>query len=213
MHLKRSKKPKTWPLAKKGTKYLVRPSHSLKKAIPLLIVLKDIIKIAKNKKEVKKILNFGKIKVNGKTVREEKYPLILFDNLSLDNKNFKLVLKNKKFDIVEIKEEDANKKISKIVGKKILKREKIQINLADGRNYLIGKEKVKVGDSVVIDLKQNKIMEILPFKEKCRILFIAGKHIGEEGIIEEIDEKSKIITLKVGEEKLNSRLRSLMVIK
>ncbi len=213
MHLKRSKKPKTWPLAKKGTKYLVRPSHSLKKAIPLLIVLKDIIKIAKNKKEVKKILNFGKIKVNGKTVREEKYPLILFDNLSLDNKNFKLVLKNKKFDIVEIKEEDANKKISKIVGKKILKRGKIQINLADGRNYLIGKEKVKVGDSVVIDLKQNKIMEILPFKEKCRILFIAGKHIGEEGIIEEIDEKSKIITLKVGEEKLNSRLRSLMVIK
>jgi len=211
MHLRRSRVPKTWPLKRKGTKYLVRPSHSLKRGIPLLIVLRDILNVVKTRKEAKKLLNAGGIKVNGKQVREESFPLLIFDNLELKSKNFKLVFKNKKFGVSEVNEKEANQKIAKITGKKSLKQGKVQINLSDGRNYII-KDKAKVGDSVLIDLKENKVIEVLPFKSGCKIMFMAGKHTGEEGVVEEIG-KGKIITLKVEKEKINTKLENLMVIK
>ena len=212
MHIKRQKIPKTWPLSRKGTKYLAVPKHNLKEGIPIIIILRDVLKIVGTNKEAKKILNMNKVKVNHKIVRKGKYPLTLFDILSLDNKNFKLILKKKKFDIVEAKGKDAEEKIVKVIGKKTVKKGALQVNLSDGRNYLI-KESVKVGDSVVLNLKENKISEILPFKEGSKIIFITGKHIGEEGVIENIDEKKKIIELKVDSEKINGKQESLLVIK
>jgi len=212
MYLKRSKIPKTWPLPRKGKEYIVRPSHSLKNSIPLLIILRDILKLVKTRKDVKKLLSSEKIKVNGKVVRDERFPLTLFDNLSLKDKNFKLIYKNKKFDVIEIGGKEAEEKVAKVIGKKVLKGNKMQINLSDGRNYL-SNENVRVGDSIVLNLKENKISEVLPFKEGCKIMFISGKHIGEIGEVETIDEKRRIIVLKVGDEKINSRVDNLMVIK
>lgn len=207
MHLKRNKMPKTWPLKRKGTKYLVRPSHSLKNSIPLLILLRDMLKIVKDRKEAKKIINLGKIKVNCKKVRDEKISLSLFDIVDLDGKKFKLILKNKKFNVDKVEREE---KIVKIVGKKILKGSKLQVNLSDGRNYVI-KEKLKTGDSVVIDLKENKIKEVLEFKPGCKVLFMTGKHLGEGGVVEIKDKNSA--SVKIGNEKINSRINNLMVIK
>src|SRR3989344_634946 len=210
MHLKRSKTSKTCPLARKGTKYVVVPSHNLKNSVPLLILLRDLLKIVKNRKEAKKIINLGKVKINDKKIKNEKFSLGLFDNLSLENKNFKVIFKNKKFNLKEISEKEAEEKISKVIGKKILKKGKTQINLQDGRNYLT-KEKVKVGDSVVINLKENKIKEMLPFKASSKILFTKGKYLGAEGVVEKIDGKN--IEVKIGKEKINSRMDNLMVIK
>lgn len=207
MYLKRNKMPKTWPLKRKGTKYLVSPSHGLKNSIPLLILLRDMLKIVKDRKEAKKIINLGKIKVNYKKVRDEKISLSLFDIIDLDGKKFKLILKNKKFNVDKVEREE---KIVKIIGKKILKGNKLQVNLSDGRNYII-KEKLKTGDSVVIDLKENKIKEVLEFKPGCKVLFMTGKHLGEEGIIEGTDKNSA--SVKIGNEKINSRINNLMVIK
>jgi len=210
MHLKRSRIPRTWPLPRKGTKYLIRPAYNLKNGIPLLIVLRDILKVVKTRKEVKRILNLKKVKVNGKIVRDESLPLSLFDNLSLENQNFKIVLKNKKFGVEESKE--TGEKIIKVIGKKMLKKGVLQINLSDGRNYLT-REKVNIGDSVLADLKENKIKKILEFKKGCKILFISGKHISKIGIVEEIDEEKKRIIIKFENEKINSRLEDLIVIK
>ncbi|MGD2073035.1 MAG: hypothetical protein PVG65_06065 [Candidatus Thorarchaeota archaeon] len=212
MYVKRQKIPKTWPLSRKGTKYLAVPKHNLKKGIPLVIILRDILKLVGTNKEAKKILNMNKVKVNHKVIRKERYPLTLFDVLSLDDKNFKLVLEKKKFGIVEAKGKDAEEKIIKVIGKKTVKKGALQVNLSDGRNYVI-KENVKVGDSAVLNLKENKISEILPFKEGAKIIFITGKHIGEKGTIENIDEKKKIIELKVDSEKINGKRESLLVIK
>ena len=212
MHLKRSKAGKTWPIERKGTKYLVRTRYRVKDSLPLTIILRDMLELAKTRKEVKKILNSGKLKVNGKVAKNEKLALILFDVVSFENKNLRLVFENKKFSLEEVKGKEAEEKIAKIIGRKIMKKGKVQINLSDGRNYLF-KEKTRVGDSVVINLKENKISEILLFKEKARVIITAGKHLGETGIIEKVDDKSKIITLKVKEAIINFEKRNLMVIK
>ncbi|MEA3329390.1 MAG: hypothetical protein U9Q06_01470, partial [Nanoarchaeota archaeon] len=158
-YIKRQNISKTWPIMRKGTKYVVMPSHAKKQGIPLLIIMRDILEFVKTRKELKKIIYEEKVLVNGKIVREENLALVLFDNLSLPllKKNYKLTLgENKKIKLDEIKGIEAGKKISKVIGKKILKGNKTQINLLDGRNLLTD-EKIKVGDSVLVKIADKKI--------------------------------------------------------
>ena len=208
MYMKRNNMPKTWHLPRKGMTYIINPLFKMKMGIPLLILLRDMLKLASTRKEVKKLLNTGKIKINQKVARDDKAVLMLFDVLSLENKNLKLILKNKKFDVAEVKGKEAEEKIVKITGKKILKGKKTQINLNDGRNCL-SEEKIRTGDSAVIDLKENKISEILPLKTGSRIIFIVGKYLGEEGIVEKIENNDVLVKIKDG--KVNSKSKFIMV--
>ncbi|MEM2956084.1 MAG: hypothetical protein QW041_00705 [Candidatus Pacearchaeota archaeon] len=196
-HIKRKAMEKSWPLPRKGTKYLLKPYPGKKKemSIPLGLIIRDVLKIANTRKEVKALLHNNEVKINGKIVTEEKFPLSIFDILSLEKlgKHFRVIFnKNGKIMMEEISEKEANLKICKVTGKKILKGGIQQINCLDGRNFIY-KDKVKINDSIVVDLKENKIIKILPLKQGADVFIIGGKHIGEKGKISEIDEKIKTI--------------------
>ena len=153
MYLKRQKAPKKWPVPRKGTKYIVKPSFNLKSGIPILIVLRDILKLAKNKKEVKKTLHSKNILVNSKQVIDEKFSLSLFDTISIipSKQYYRINLsKSGKFNVSEIKKSEVDKKIAKIIGKKILKRKKTQLNISDGRNF-ISDIKCNLNDYVIMN--------------------------------------------------------------
>ncbi len=227
MHSKRETIPKSWPVPRKGTAYVVRPSHSLKKGIPLLIVLRDLLKLARNRKEVKKALHEKKVALNNKPATDEKNPLLLYDVLTIlpAKKHFRLELSEKgKFCLKEIPDSESGTKIAKIIDKKILKGNKTQLNLSDGRNFL-SDIKCKVNDSVVIDLKNRKIEKCLPLKEKAKAVVFEGKHSGKRGEIIKIDNERKMVELSVeshekntaekkGEsKKINVLIKQLMVIK
>lgn len=201
MHLKRNQAPKSWPIPRKGTKFLVR---NRKNGIPVLLLIRDVIKKAKNRNEVKEIIHDKKVKVNGKVIRDEKFTLSLFDILELGDNKFKVVLKNKKLGLEETKEQE---KISKIINKKILAGNKVQINLNDGRNF-ISNEKFRIGDSVILSEGKTKKLEL---KEGAKIVVINGKHRGEEGKIEKIEGGNASISLK--ESKTNLKLNDIMAIK
>jgi len=208
MHKTRSEISKLWPIPRKGTKYLVVASHNSDTGIPVLVIMRDLLKMGKTKKEVKRIILLEKVSVNGKKIKDEKFPLVLFDVLSVEDKSFKLVIKDRRFSIEETKE---LKKISKIAGKKIIAGKKLQINLNDGRNFLTT-EKMAVGDSVLFDFGKNKVDKIIELKSGSNVLVISGSHIGEEGKIEKIDEESKKADVKLGKEKVNLDLKRLMAI-
>jgi len=213
-HLKRQEVPKSWPVKRKGSKYVVMPNFGLEKGIPVLIVLRDMLKVAKNRKEVKKALHEKKIISNNKLIRDEKNSLMLFDTLTIvpSNKHYKLNLsENKKFILDEIKESEANKKISKIINKKTLNKKVTQINLSDGRNFLY-KPECKTGDSVIINFKEKKIDKIVPMKKGATAMVFSGKHTGKIGTIENIDEDRKIAEIKSKDEKINVLLKQLMAV-
>ena len=44
--MKRQKAPKNWPIKRKGTKFVIKGDE---KGVPLLIALRDILKISKRK--------------------------------------------------------------------------------------------------------------------------------------------------------------------
>ena len=194
MHQTREIMPKEWPLTRKGKKYVVVPRQ--RNGIPLLIVLRDMLKLGRTRKEIKKILNEGNVAVNGKMRKDEKFSLLVFDTLAIKkiNKNYRIILSRRKFHAEEIKEKDASKRICRINGKKIIGKNKIQLNLDNGENILYN-EKTRVGDSVVVDLNEKKIIKILPVQKNAKVFISVGKHKGEEGIIREIKERITIIDI------------------
>ena len=156
MHLKRQKISKFWPVSRKGTKYVAVATHNKNEAIPLLVVMRDVLKLVKNKKELKKLINDKKIQINHKEIRETNYPICLFDVINLPDikKNCRAMLsKQKKIIFKEISEEEAKTKIFKVLNKKILGKGKTQFNLMHGKN-IISNEKIKLGDSIVLNLKK-----------------------------------------------------------
>ncbi len=214
MHLKRQKTPKNWPVTRKGTKYVVRGNFNLNSGIPILVLLRDQLKLAKNRKEVKKIISDKNILINNKSVNDEKNVVNLFDivNLIPSKKYYQIALSEKGvFSSKEIEEKQANHKISKIINKKTLKGKKIQLNLNDGINF-ISDLKCNTNDSVLINLKTGKIEKCLPLKEKSNAVVFAGKHAGKEGIIQKILPKEKMIELESNKIKIHILIKQIMVV-
>jgi small subunit ribosomal protein S4e len=207
MHIKRKTIGKLWPIPRTGSKYLAVPSHEQSDAMPLIIVVRNVLELVKTKKELKKLLNEKKITVNGKIVNETNYPLSLFDVLAMPsvNKYYRVMLKNR-YELKEITEKESKSKIYKVIGKKLLGAKKVQLNLNHGRN-IISNEKIKVGDFVNMTFESNKIEEIIVLKKGVEVLVIAGKHLGKIGKIESITKEGEstvtVIKNKEGEVKAN----------
>ena len=182
-HIKKTKMPKTWPVPRKGkNRYIAVPSHATGKGISLLFLLRDVLKLAQTRKEVRYMTLNGMVMVNNKVRYDENFPLQVFDVLNLEKakKNYRLEIVNKKFSLVEISDKEAGSKIVKIIGKKTLGKDKIQMNLDDGQNFL-SDVKFSVGDSVVLDTKKNVVSKVLELKEGAKVEVIGGKHAGEKG--------------------------------
>ncbi len=215
MHLKRQEVPKSWPVYRKGTKYVVKPNSDLKFGVPLLIVLRDLLKIVQNRKEARRVIFLKQILLNNKVPRDEKNPVLLFDTLSLIpmKKNYRLDLSEKgKFELKEISDGELNKKAVKVANKKILKGKKVQLNLQDGRNIL-SDVKCGINDSVLINFKEKKVEKCLPLKENSKAVVFVGKHSGKRGNINNVDYKKKIVELETKDkEKINVLLKQIIII-
>lgn len=210
-HLKRKNVPLSWGIPKKGTPFILKSDS---KGMPVLVALRDVLKLVKTRTELKKAIHKKEILLCNKEVKDEKKVIKLLDILTIvpSKKNYRMILsKGGKFKFEEINEQERDTKISKIINKKILKGKKTQLNLIDGRNFL-SEMKCHVNDSLLINLKTNKIEKCLPLKENAKVLIIGGKHAGEEKIIKEIDNKLKMIETEDLGHKLKILIDQVMVI-
>ena len=213
-HLKRISMAKRWPLPRKGTKYVLKsyPGKSFEISMPLGIALRDILKVTSTRKETKALLHNKDVKINGKINEEEKFPLSIFDVLSIPklNKNFIFLLNESgKIIFEEINEKDAQTKVCKVINQKILGKGIKQINCMDGWNFIC-KDKISVNDSLLIDLKENKILKILPLKVGSEVFIMGGAHAGEKG---KIAEKDKKIIVNIKNKNFEIQAKNIVVIR
>lgn len=213
MHLKRKAMPKNWQFPKKTKKYIVRsnPGQNMNYSLPCLIILRDTLGLVKTTNEARIILKEGNIYVNSKKISSEKFPIGLFDKLYVkkEEKYFTVVLDKHGLKVIEIPEKEANTKPTKVIGKIMLKNKKIQINCLDGRNFLYSGD-VKIGDSALIELKDNKIIKILSLKEGSEAFVLSGNHKGKIGKIEKIEKENVILNLTEGKSKV--KLNNIYII-
>ena len=213
-HLKRQEVPKSWPIPRKGTAYVVRPNSNIWKGIPILIILRDMLKIVQNRKEAKRAITSKNVLHNNRIIKDEKNNAVLFDVIEIvpAKKHYRINLSALgKFALEKISEKEANSKISKVIDKKTMKGKKTQVNLSDGRNFLT-EIKCNTGDSVSINLKDRKIEKVLPLKENAKVIVFAGKHSGKTGTIRKLKLERKMVSISVGEEHINVLIKQIMVV-
>lgn len=215
-HLKRLAAPKSWPIKRKGEKFITRPlagSHGFGLATSLAIMLKDILGIAKNNKEVKHILNSREILVDGKRRKEPRFLVGLMDVLSIPEtkENFRILLDKKgRLRPAKISEDESKIKLSKIINKTIIGGGKTQLNLGDSRNVLVEKNDYKSNDVLVLNLPDQKISSALKFEKGASAYTTGGKHIAELAVIEEI--KGDIVALNSKGKRFEARKEHCFVV-
>jgi small subunit ribosomal protein S4e len=83
--LKRRAAPRTWPLPRKGTKWVLRPGpgpHPQEECLPLGLALRDILHITASARESRILLREGKVRIDGKVVKDPARGVGLMDVVS-----------------------------------------------------------------------------------------------------------------------------------
>ncbi len=199
---KRYNAPVFWPIKRKGKKFTVTPSpgpHSKNLCVPLAILIRDYLGIAKNIKEVKTILSGNNVKVNGKTRKEYKFPVGLMDVIQIGDMFFITLPSKNGLTFVKTK---SQLRLAKVRNKKLLKGGRIQLNLHDGTNLLTKDKEIKTNDVLVLDL-ENKIKDVVKFEPGALIMIINGSNAGKFGYIKDLikrkDCKENIVVIEIND--------------
>lgn len=193
-HIKRLAVGQYPKVSRKTSTYLAKPRagrHDLANSVALLVVLRDKLGMAANSREAKRIIVAGHVEVNGKRVVDEKYPVGFGDVIRLGPKgeSYSVGVGKKGAISVEKAAKEAEKRTLKVVGKYVVKKNKIMARLLDGTVLEANKE-VKVNDSVV--LEKGAIKKTLKFEEGAKCLVIKGTHSSETGTIKEISKGTAV---------------------
>ena len=197
-HLKRLASPKHWPVPRRVKKWSVRPKpgpHGIDESIPLLILVRDILGLALTGREARRIIAQKRILVDGKPRYDYKFTVGVMDVVSIPDMNLYLrLVPNPKRLIkpIEIPKEEADKKIVKVERKVTVKGGKLQVGTHDGKNFIVdqGSEYfgVSIGDSLLIRVPQQEILQHFPLKEKYIGIVLRGGKAGRICKIEKVGE-------------------------
>ena len=191
-HLKTLTTPRTWHVMRKENKFITRPSqgsHSRLFALPLQIVIRDILGYVGTAREMRRMIQDTDILINGKKQKDPHANLGIFDILAIPKvgKSFRMMLSTKgRLQLQEIAAKDGATKLCKVVGKRHVTGKKIQLSFHDGHTMLTDDNSIKVGDTLVRKLPEGKVTHILKLQEGAHIFLIKGKHIGDKGILKEL---------------------------
>ena len=194
MHMKRYSMPGFWPLGRKLQKFVITPapgSHPKQFSIALRVVIRDVLGYAETADEAGKIIKGGDVMIDKKTVKNDKHPVGLMDVVEFPSikKQFRVVATGKGMELVEIDTKQASKKLCSIRKKTVIKGGKYQLTFHDGRNIIEKENKYKLGDSLLIELPTQKILEHFQIKEGVTATIMAGKNSGVSGKIKNIVER------------------------
>jgi small subunit ribosomal protein S4e len=137
--LKRLNTPKFLQIKRKHGKFFMKPSsgpHPRRFCLPLLHIVRDLLKIVDNHREAKKLIGLGNFKVDGRVVKDTTYPVGLMDVLSIEkmNKHYR-ILPDSHYGLIlhEITEAESTFKLCRITQKTTINPK----NHDEGRTYSI----------------------------------------------------------------------------
>ena len=206
-------------MPKKRSTWVVRPRpgpHKKFESIPLLILVRDILKLVDTGKDARKIIKAKEILVDGKPRRDQKYPVGLFDVVEIPKlkKQYRIIPTHAGLDLLEIPNNEAKLKLCRINRKTMVKGRSLQLNLHDGKNIITGKKTTKkkakgdvynTGDSVLIEVPSQKMIKHVKMEKGMLAIIVSGQNMGEVIKIKEViktrsREPNKVVCEKKGRE-------------
>ena len=189
--VKRQMAPTFWNIRRKKGRFVLRVkpgTHPKRRAYPLGIILRDVLKIANTMHEAERIVNGGKIKVDGIIRRDVNFGIGLMDIVELASirQAYRFVPKDSRLLVpVSVNEDEKFKKLLKITSKVAIKGSKVQYGFHDGKT-VISDQKMRVGDTCVVQLPESKINEHIEFERGSVVLVTSGENAGGIGKVEDI---------------------------
>lgn len=184
------------PVKRKGSRYLkhtMAGRHPKAFCAPLLVIVRDALGIASDRREAKAVLSAGHVLIDGAKITDEGFPVGLMDVVGIpaSKKFYRMVISNGRLHPKEIPEGEAKTKLCRITGKSIVKGGKNQLQFHDGRSYLIEREEdtFKLGDTIKLAVPGQKLEGVMKMQKGARCYVFRGKHSGELAELQELLER------------------------
>ena len=191
--LKRQMSPLFWKINRKEKRFVitVRPgSHPKNNSIPSAVLLRDTLNIVNTLREAKSSIYGGKVKVDGVIQKSLHHSIGLMDVVELENANdiYRLVPKNgQTLFPIKINKNEKSKKLVRVKSKTSIKGGRTQLGFHDGRT-IITDTSVNVGDTCLLQIPEQKILDVIKFEKNSQVIIIKGTNAGRIGTINEIKE-------------------------
>lgn len=162
-------------------------SHSKNESISLADVLK-FVNVVDTTREAKRVINEGKVLVDGKARKDYRYPTGIFDIITIPamKESYRIIPGKKSFNIVKIPDKEKKLKLLKIKGKKRIKGGDYQLVFNDGKT-LVTKRNYKTKGSLLVSIPDMKVKKELKREKGSKGLIIGGKNQGKIGEIKDIE--------------------------
>lgn len=201
-HLKRKPAPAFWQIHRKEAVWTGKPNpgpHAIAQSLPLTLVLRDMLGLAKTRGEVKAVISKEKVLIDGRVQKEELFPTGLMDVISICDaeKWYRVLPSEKGLTLHPISKNEAEVKLCRVENKTISKDGNVQLNLHDGKNLLIRvkdpnrheEDVYKTLDTVKISLPSQEVQGHLKLTEGVPAMIVDGKNIGRHGKIVAIEHR------------------------
>lgn len=188
-HLKRLNAPSHWMLDKMGGVWAPRPStgpHKLRESLPLNLILRNRLKYALTGKEANTIVKQRLIKVDGKVRTDNTYPAGFMDVVAIERTDevFRLLYDTKgRFVPHLITAAEGAYKLCKVKRQQMGQKGVPYIATHDARTIRYPDPRIKVDDSVRVDIATGKIEDILKFEQNALCMITGGHNIGRVGVV------------------------------
>ncbi len=219
--LKRQMAPLFWGITRKSKRFVitVRPgSHPKNNSIPTAVFLRDTLKIVTTLREAKSAIYGGKVSVDGVKRKSLHHSIGLMDVVELENipDVYRLVPQDGQvLKPLKIDQSEKTKKLSKVTSKTSIKDGKTQLGFHDGRS-MISDTAVNVGDSCLIEIPKQKILDVMKLEQGCQAIIIRGVNAGQVGSVDKIEEGTfslpRRVLLALGERKIEIPTDMIMVV-
>ena len=219
--LKRQMAPQFWGITRKDKRFVitVKPGpHKKAQSIPTAVFLRDMLKIVTSLREAKAAIYSGRVKIDGVVRKSLHHAIGLMDVIELENvpEIYRLVpIEGKLLGPLKISESEKSKKLVRVTNKSTISKGRMQIGFHDGRST-ISDTQVSVGDTCLIQVPDQKILQVIKLEAGCQALVTRGVNAGQIGKVESIEEGSFILpkraVLVLGERKIEIPADIIMAI-
>ncbi|MEM2443897.1 MAG: 30S ribosomal protein S4e [Sulfolobales archaeon] len=201
-HMKRHAAPMFWPLMRKEFKWAIKPSsgpHPISRSLPLLVLVRDVLKYVERSKEARRLIAEGHFKVDGVVRTDYKFPVGLMDVIeAVDTGEFFRVIPAPTIymGLIPINREEGSFKLCRIENKTTVNGGHIQLNLHDGKNVLVRVSDpknptegvYKTMGSLKVSIPNLEIVKYLPLQTGSLVIITSGRSVGKVGKLLEVSE-------------------------
>jgi small subunit ribosomal protein S4e len=157
--------------------------------MPLLVIIRDVLGYAESSREAKMLIKQGKVLVDGKQRKDERYPIGIMDVIELPDANqlFRVLpVQGKRLKLHPIERHEAEFKLCRIIGKTIVKGGRTQLNFHDGRTLKLPLEEeyeYEVNEVLQLKIPEQEIMSNIKFRQGVQAIITGGRSGGKYGVI------------------------------